>query len=345
MSKKRMVALIIIGIMIVVLTIGGTYAYFSAVVKGNAENKNAEVSTGTLSLSFADKTGNINIDNMQPGTWWEKRVIVKNTGTIPVNFDLLFLKLNNQIENGELRISIYCTKGVELENNDYSYKNLNDKKYFCNNFSSTYVLNERSIPKQDGENIKLVNNININPQDTYTFYINFLFKETKENQDYNQGKVFNGNIGIKESGTYEINYFNEVIDGNITITNNKNDIISKNLLLYNLMKPNTRYRLSCEIEATDALFNTHSTSANAFSRYGCYVHTIANHNDYWYGDSVKYLNSNNTSANRNASKQRLYSEFTTNEYEISQSTVIMQIIVDGINENVKVGNVILEEID
>ncbi len=337
--KKKYIILIITMCLISILIVGGSYAYFSATINGNTNAENVVTNTGTLSLSFSDKTGKIDINNMQPGTWWEKRVIVKNTGTIPANFDLLFLKLNNQIENGELRISIYCTKGIEVENNNY--KQLNDKKYFCNNFSSTYVLSEKSIPKQEGENITLVNNININPQDTYTFYINFLFKETNENQDYNQNKTFAANVGIKESQTYNINYFNEIIDGNVTITNNEDKYIYKVFELYNPIKPNTKYRLSCEIEANNPVYNDYG---QPYSRYGCGLHTKnVDNTDGWYGNTMKWLSKNQT--NKSFSKQKISSEFITSDKEIAVSWPNIEIIVDGSNENVKVGNIILEELN
>ena len=177
MGKKRMVALIIIGIMIVVLTIGGTYAYFSAVVKGNAENKNAEVSTGTLSLKFSDKTGNINASEISPGWTKEKTVTVENTGTLPVTYDLVWLNLDNEIIKEELVYTITCT----------------------NNCTG---LTERAVPEA-GENLGIIKGQTIKSKEIQTYTISFQLKETSKNQDYNQGMSIEGTIGIKESGSYE----------------------------------------------------------------------------------------------------------------------------------------------
>ena len=177
MGKKRMVALIIIGIMIVVLTIGGTYAYFSAVVKGNAENKNAEVSTGTLSLKFSDKTGNINASEISPGWTKEKTVTVENTGTLPVTYDLVWLNLDNEIIKEELVYTITCT----------------------NNCTG---LTESAVPEA-GENLEIIKGQTIKSKEIQTYTITFQLKETSKNQDYNQGLTIEGTIGIKESGSYE----------------------------------------------------------------------------------------------------------------------------------------------
>ena len=124
--------------LLLLLTTGLSYAYFSTAVKGNDNAKDMVVEAGTLKLTYTDGQA-INAQNIKPGWSATKEVSVKNNGT-------------------------------------------------CESISQT-PISDMTIAKK----ISIESGI----AHKYTFTI--LFKETNVNQNYNQGKEFNGVLGIEES--------------------------------------------------------------------------------------------------------------------------------------------------
>ncbi len=175
--KKKYIILIITMCLISILIVGSSYAYFSATISGNTNAENVVTKTGTLSLSFSDKTPSFNATEISPGWSKTKEVTVENTGSVDVTYDLVWLKLDNEILKDELVYTITCTNGCK-------------------------GLTESKVPEA-GENLGIIKEQTIKSKETQTYKISFQLKETKENQDYNQGLTIEGTIGIKESGSYE----------------------------------------------------------------------------------------------------------------------------------------------
>ncbi len=175
--KKKYIILIIIMCLISILIVGISYAYFSATISGNTNSENVVTKTGTLSLSFSDKTPSFNATEISPGWSKTKEVTVENTGSVDVTYDLVWLKLDNEILKDELVYTITCTSGCK-------------------------GLPESKVPEA-GENLGIIKGQTIKSKEIQTYKITFQLKETKENQDYNQGLTIEGTIGIKESGSYE----------------------------------------------------------------------------------------------------------------------------------------------
>ncbi len=175
--KKKYIILIITMCLISILIVGSSYAYFSATISGNTNAENVVTKTGTLSLSFSDKTPSFNATEISPGWSKTKEVTVENTGSVDVTYDLVWLKLDNEILKDELVYTITCTSGCK-------------------------GLTESKVPEA-GENLGIIKGQTIKSKETQTYKITFQLKETKENQDYNQGLTIEGTIGIKESGSYE----------------------------------------------------------------------------------------------------------------------------------------------
>ncbi len=175
--KKKYIILIITMCLISILIVGSSYAYFSATINGNTNSENVVTKTGTLSLSFSDKTPSFNATEISPGWSKTKEVTVENTGSVDVTYDLVWLKLDNEILKDELVYTITCTSGCK-------------------------GLPESKVPEA-GENLGIIKGQTIKSKEIQTYKITFQLKETKENQDYNQGLTIEGTIGIKESGSYE----------------------------------------------------------------------------------------------------------------------------------------------
>ena len=162
--------------LLVLLTTGLSYAYFSTSVSGNNDAKDVVVETGTLKLVYTDSL-EIVAEHIKPGWSTTKVVTVKNTGTLDVSYNLVWQELTNEITNNELVISASCER----------LNNSNAVEGTC-----------ESITESSVENNKIKKNISIESGITHKYTFTITFKEMNQGQDYNQNKKFNGVIGVEE---------------------------------------------------------------------------------------------------------------------------------------------------
>ena len=175
MKDKKI--LFITGIVLLFLmTVSMSYAYFSLSVSGNADAKDMVVEAGTLRLTYTDSP-EIIMQNIKPGQTITKKVTVKNTGTLDTAYNLVWQELSNTITNDEMVISATCERLNSSGTVDGT----------CAGLTETPVKT-KTITK----------NIPIESGVTHNYIITITFKETGENQNYNQGKSFSGVLGIEE---------------------------------------------------------------------------------------------------------------------------------------------------
>ena len=163
-------------LLLVVVALGISYAWFSAIITGNNTAKNNKVVTGNLELTYTD-TNEISLDNVIPGDSFTKEISVKNTGTLDVKYNLVWQSLTNTITNNELVIEATC-------------KRLNSSgtvEGTCESISQTPV-SSNTIKKK----------ISIEPNITHEYTVKVTFIDTGEPQNYNKNKSFNGKLGIEE---------------------------------------------------------------------------------------------------------------------------------------------------
>ena len=163
-------------LLLVVVALGISYAWFSAIITGNDTAKNNKVVTGNLELTYTD-TNEISLDNVIPGDSFTKEVSVKNTGTLDVKYNLVWQSLTNTITNNELVIEATC-------------KRLNSsgtEEGTCESISQTPV-SSNTIKKK----------ISIEPNITHEYTVKVTFIDTGTVQNYNKNKSFSGKLGIEE---------------------------------------------------------------------------------------------------------------------------------------------------
>ena len=163
-------------LLLVVVALGISYAWFSAIITGNDTAKNNRVVTGDLELTYTD-TNEISLNNVIPGDSFTKEISVKNTGTLDVKYNLVWQSLTNTITNNELVIEATC-------------KRLNSsgtEEGTCESISQTPV-SSNTIKKK----------ISIEPNITHEYTVKVTFIDTGEPQNYNKNKSFSGKLGIEE---------------------------------------------------------------------------------------------------------------------------------------------------
>ena len=162
--------------LLLLLTTGLSYAYFSASISGNENAKNVVVEAGTLKLTYTDGPA-INAQYIKPGWSTTKEVSVKNNGTLDTNYNVTWQSLTNTITNNELVLSATCQRL---------------------NASGTVEGTCESIPQAPISDMTIAKKISIESGITHKYTFTILFKETNADQNYNQGKEFNGVLGIEE---------------------------------------------------------------------------------------------------------------------------------------------------
>ena len=162
--------------LLLLLTTGLSYAWFSASISGNENAKNVVVEAGTLKLTYTDGPA-INAQYIKPGWSTTKEVSVKNNGTLDTNYNVIWQSLTNTITNNELVLSATCQRL---------------------NASGTVEGTCESIPQAPISDMTIAKKISIESGITHKYTFTILFKETNADQNYNQGKKFNGVLGIEE---------------------------------------------------------------------------------------------------------------------------------------------------
>ena len=162
--------------LLLLLTTGLSYAYFSASISGNENAKDMVVEAGTLSLVYTDGP-EIKAQNIKPGWSTTKEVSVKNAGTLDTNYNIIWQSLTNEITNNEMVISATCQRL---------------------NSAGTVEGTCESISQAAVSDMTIAKRVSIESGITHKYIFTILFKETNVDQNTNQGKKFNGVLGIEE---------------------------------------------------------------------------------------------------------------------------------------------------
>lgn len=176
MTKERRRLLAVIMIAAILLLALGTYAYFTADISGNPDYDNIIESTGTLEIEYLEGQ-TIDADLVRPGWTGTKTFTVKNIGTLPVNYDVIFVDIVNTIINDEIILRGTCTSNIDQ----------------CSPIEEMVI---------ETEDFTLKHNITIEPNEEHAYEIDIEFIETGENQDYNIKTTLSGKITIVETNAF-----------------------------------------------------------------------------------------------------------------------------------------------
>ena len=178
---NKKVLIIFLCAIILLVCIGVTYAYFTAIVKGNETAKGAVANTGTMAIEL-DGTTLVGAESIYPGATITTNFTVENTGTLPVTYAITMIDVyNNFLNKDELVYSITSTNGGGIKT-------------------------ETVAPSTNG---KIISPIIIEPGVVQEYTLTIHFKETTGNQNSNQGRTFTGKIQINDISDMTI------IEGNV----------------------------------------------------------------------------------------------------------------------------------
>ena len=115
MKKNKKIIISITGIVLVALIlIGLTYAYFLTQVTGNSNNKSVSVTTANLSLTYNDGNGIIELDKVKPNVtdtpYVTKTFSVYNGGNVSVEYGVFLENVTNTFTTkNDLPLVIECS--------------------------------------------------------------------------------------------------------------------------------------------------------------------------------------------------------------------------------------------
>ena len=179
-NKSNKIKIIVLTFLILLVSVAGiSYAYFTIQITGNETASSMRLTTANMQLIYTD-VQIVSGEYTQPGWTQTKTLTVQNVGNQTVEYAIIWRDLYNEITNGELVISATCTSNVQGNT--------------CNG------IDEKIVPTKltEAHNILVKSVISIEPNETHTYTLTALFKETGSNQNYNQDKEFYGTLNIAD---------------------------------------------------------------------------------------------------------------------------------------------------
>ena len=184
MSRKQKIIVSITGIVLVsLILIGLTYAYFLTVITGNTNTKSISVTTANLSLTYSDNSDVITGDKILPGTTLTpKTFTVTNNGNKNIDSYKVGLVniLNTFTRTGDIVYTLTCKSSVVNKT--------------CNG------VTEKEFPNLNSYIVE--NEIDKNEVQTYTLTVTY--KEMGVDQSGDMNKELSAKIDIFDSNSLSI---------------------------------------------------------------------------------------------------------------------------------------------
>ena len=214
-SKKLMIVTIAMVIILVIIFVGVTYAFFTA---NNPEGSTAEIKseTGRMLITYNDGTDNIvPVTNIQPsnailvnktftltgsnttvgmsegdGLPMPYKVGVKYTSTFSDGMMHYYIKEVNRPTNSNVTVNYVITPETGKTENDYKNQTVPGNDTYTGYTHGTFKNGKKYTEMVTGEFPASLND------QTITFNLIIQFPDNNENQDSEKGKTFNGKVVV-----------------------------------------------------------------------------------------------------------------------------------------------------
>ena len=191
MSRKNKIIISVTGIILVLLILVGlTYAYFLTKIKENDNEKSISVTTADLKLEYSDINDIlVSEENVEPGNSWTKTFAVTNNGNKTVtNYGVALENIENGLERKEdLVYTLTCIQYTKA-----TYKVENKVASGTTSGTCNGVSSETTYPSVG--TILVENSIDTDKVQAYTLTVTY--KETNTDQSVDMNKRFSGKVNI-----------------------------------------------------------------------------------------------------------------------------------------------------
>ncbi len=193
MSKKQKIIVSITGIVLVsLILIGLTYAYFLVVITGNTNTKSISVSTANLVLEYGENTNVVQgINNAEPGYSVEKIFTATNKGNSTVTYGAALESIVNGLTRQEdlvytLTCTSYLKEGFSLASDGTITGTVDG--------TCSGVTTEKQFPSTSAISIMTTNTIDTTH--THAYKLTITYKEMNVDQSEDMGKTFSSKVNI-----------------------------------------------------------------------------------------------------------------------------------------------------
>ena len=199
--KNKKIAIIIGMVLMAIMLIGVTYAFFTAIVGGGDSGSSVIVETGTMRVEFTDGPV-ITANGLLPGDSISKTFRVTSTGNVDALYNVRWKELYNEVLYDELELSLTCL----------SHKKSDD--------SITGTCGYTLIPVGTTSYDIIRKDISIKSDEYQLYTLVISLKETGSEQNYNQGKNMHGTIMIDSGNIYTTTVRGLLTDENSSVLPN-----------------------------------------------------------------------------------------------------------------------------
>ena len=161
-------------IMLVVLMIAATYAYFSLDIEGEGKDINIATFNKNIQITYVD-TSNVSMVNAYTGESISKTFTVENTGDVVAYYDI---KLNDLVNN---------------------FADPDDLVFTLSGSNGGAIIKQTTMPVS---NPIIASSVKINPGVKHSYIMDITFLRTEDDQSDNMNKTFSANINITSSAKY-----------------------------------------------------------------------------------------------------------------------------------------------
>ena len=203
MNRRQRIIVSVTGIILVTLMLLGlTYAYFLTKIKGNTNDKSISVTTANLEIKYEDNNDIITGDKIEPGTTLPTKVFtVINNGNMNVEYSVGLVNIINTFTNTEDVVYTITCKSYNKEG-----FNLGTDGTITGTENGTCSgVEETEFPTLNSYIV--TNNIDVNIVHAYTMTVTY--KETGIDQSIDMNKELSAKIDIFDPKSL-------TIQGNVT---------------------------------------------------------------------------------------------------------------------------------
>ena len=164
-------------ILLVILMITATYAYFSLEIEGTGKDMNIVTFNKNIQITYVD-TSNVSMVNAYTGESISKTFTVENTGDVVIYYDI---KLNDLVNN---------------------FADPDDLVFTLTGSNGGAIIKQTTMPVS---NPIIASSIKIEPGVKHSYVMGITFLKTDDDQSDNMNKTFSANINVNSSTKYNPN--------------------------------------------------------------------------------------------------------------------------------------------
>ena len=211
MNRKQKIIVSVTGIILVFLILVGlTYAYFLTKINGNTNDKSISITTANLEIKYEDNNDIITGDRIEPGTILPKKVFtVINNGNMNVEYSVGLVNIINTFTNTEDVVYTITCKSYNKE----GFSLGTDGIITGTENGTCSGVDETEFPTLNSYIV--TNNIDVNIVHAYTMTVTY--KETGIDQSIDMNKELSTKIDIFDPKSL-------TIQGNVT-NSSENDYV------------------------------------------------------------------------------------------------------------------------